>query len=166
MKSNIKLNFKTQLKLIGTCLAASLISFNSMAANTKGFQVAVVELTPGAKEIIEGQYQTGLKKLTLQKTAKRPSFNRSLTLCAANIMVNDFQSADGACTVAIEKYKNRNGMNHKYLRSIAYSNRGIARYLQGDKEGASTDLRTAASIDRNRIVMANLAKIKRKSNID
>ncbi|TQV77265.1 hypothetical protein FLL45_04790 [Aliikangiella marina] len=153
---------KLILKLLSACIVASLFNISNAAASTKGFQVAVVEHTTGAKEIIEGQYETGLKKLSKRDTPAKSSFNRSLTRCAANIMLNDYQSADGACTVAIEKYKNRSSLNYKYFKSIAYSNRGVARYLKGDMTAASDDLKMAASLDDNKIVMANLANIKAK----
>lgn len=166
-KLNKPLNeYKSKLlKTSATLGLLGLTGFSNVAYSDE-FQVAVIEHTPGAKEIIEGQYASSVKKLTKMQSNKQLSFNKSLSLCAANIMLNKYQAADSACTAAIEKYQNKTGFSYKYFKSIAYNNRGIAKYLQGDKTGASLDLETAASIDKNRIVMANLTKLKEKIDVN
>ena len=137
------------------------ISLNCLASNKmKGFQVAVIRDSSGAKEILKGKYRLGLDKLAQHSSKKNSSFDSLLARCAARIMTRELKQAHLVCTDAIESYKNHKEPKYKYLKSMAYSNRGIARFLLGDIIGASNDLEIASSINKNKIVLSNLSNLQ------
>ena len=92
-------------------------------------------------------------------------------LCVASIKLSRFEEASTACTDAINAIEMSDstlgrGRHGKYLKSIAYSNRGIARYLANDDTAAMTDFTTALMLNDNAIVKNNASTLKASLSID
>ena len=88
-----------------------------------------------------------------------------MSLCVAYLKAENAKLSESSCTAAInsvEEMKLNNGKS-LYLKSLSYSNRGIARYKNSDIYGALADLNKAVSIDDNVIAVSNLMIIKQYS---
>lgn len=154
-----------KLHIFALCILLASISLNSFAKNGENsFQVAVIEESLGAKEILNGDYFLGLEKLGHKGSENNQKFETLLGRCAARIMTRELKQALLVCTDAIESDENRFGYKRKYLKSVAYSNRAIVHYLLGNTATATSDLKKAASINKNHIVMENLAKLQSRTS--
>ncbi|MFT6734882.1 MAG: tetratricopeptide (TPR) repeat protein [Polaribacter sp.] len=152
---------KSHIKEIAILVAALSISLTCNAeTKPSNFKFVVIEHAIGSKEILIGNYEKGLHKLENARINKRTAFDIATGMCAAKFMNNDLELANVFCTKAIDEYKNRSRSNYQYLTSIAYSNRGIVRFKLGDIMGASNDLETATTLDKNEITLANLSYLK------
>ena len=146
------------LKVIFTGLVLS----NSLSAiaSEESFKVAIIGGTYGNEAILEGDLNTGIRKLK-RNSARKKSFETSMGLCTAYIKTKDINS-ESACSSAIDSANAMNWKSKKgiYLKSLGYSNRGIARYMNNNISGAIDDLTIAVSIDENPITKNNLALVK------
>ena len=145
---------------------AALTCTNAIAAsNTHGMQIAVIQGALGSDEILDGKYVSA--KNNISNAAKNNDYEHSMGLCVANIKLAAWEEATKECTKSIDKLRpilNSNG-RAKYLMSVTYSNRAIARYLASDSHGALDDLSTALLFDNNKLVKNNLLQLKRNISI-
>ncbi|REL30401.1 hypothetical protein [Thalassotalea euphylliae] len=150
--------------LLGTTASAVAVAAKSVATEAKlnGLKLAVVKNAIGSNEIVEGKYQLGLSKLSSAPKDLASSYNQEMGMCVANIKLNKLSLADSACSNAIRQIDKVNGPTHQkqYLKSLAYSNRGIVRYLADDSLGAYEDFTSALLVDNNTIVKGNLLTFK------
>jgi hypothetical protein len=77
-------------------------------------------------------------------------------------MLKKLVQAYTACSNAIQtiEAKVSRGRKYRMLTSVAYSNRAIVRFKQGNNAGALADFNKALLIDDNKFVQANLSAIK------
>jgi len=147
---------------IKALITSVAISFSLAAVADKvAFKVAVIKDTTASKEIISGDIETSLAQLT---TTNESSFENSTGLCATYLQTKNVDKSEVACTAAIKSIESIRSYDARksYLRSISYSNRAIARYLNNDFLGAMDDLNIATSINENTITAGNLTLMKNK----
>lgn len=144
------------------------LSFSMLSPDLKtevpalhGLKVAIIRGTVGSSDIITGDYQSGLNKLTHSNTDTTSGYDKSMGLCVANIKLNELESAHQACTDAIEEVDTIIGRSRQkhFLKALAYSNRAIVHYLSKDNHGALKDFTNALFVDDNDIVKANIAAL-------
>lgn len=143
----------------------ALTSAISVAASTEKFKIAIIENSLGSADILNGNFNSSIEKLTL-KQRKTNEFNKNMGLCVAYSHIENSLKSEQACTAAIDS-ANTLGLHSKkarYLKSLSYSNRGIVRYRNGDISSAMEDLTTALSIDENSVTLSNLKLIHKFSN--
>ncbi|MGB2740846.1 MAG: hypothetical protein WBC60_09885 [Cognaticolwellia sp.] len=145
--------------LITTLLLTSSIS--AIASEAK-FQVAVVKGAIGSVDIAKGELASSIEKLTTAQKSKDFYANK-MNLCVAYLQSNNSEKSESACTDAISSLESLPSANSKvrYLTSLTYSNRGVARYRKNQLDAALTDFKFAATLDENPITERNLAKIRR-----
>jgi hypothetical protein len=145
--------------LITTLLLASSIS---AIASEEKFQVAVVKGAIGSVDIAKGELVSSIEKLTANEKSADFYANK-MNLCVAYLQSNNGEKSESACTDAISSIESLPIANNKvrYLTSLTYSNRGVARYRKNQLAAALTDFKFAATIDENPITERNLAKIRR-----
>lgn len=150
------------LKTTASAIALStLISTTTMASdNLNGLRIAVIKDALGSDEILNGHYSSAMTRLAEANTTG--DFEHSMGLCVANIKLEEWKLATQACTKSIEVLQPMLATNGraKYLMSVTYSNRAVARYLANDTHGALDDLSTAILIDDNKLVKNNLLQLK------
>lgn len=148
--------------LIKTLIATIVMSHSVSAMdNDLGFKVAVIKNTTGTEEILAGKYHSSIDVLTT-KTFANNGFEKNTGLCVAYLKSLKLDEAELACSSAINDSKKLSLRNShlRYLKSISYSNRAVARYINNDRKGALEDISSALLIDNNSIVTANLKRIK------
>jgi hypothetical protein len=149
-------------------VGASAIETNTfeLAADVKpklsGLKLAVIKDAIGSDEIVAGNYTTGLNKITDLQDKPLAAYDTAMGACVANIKLNDFSQASSACSKAIDAISAIKGRSrhNQYLKSIAYSNRAIVRYLSDDNQGALEDFTSALLVDDNSIVKNNILALK------
>ena len=152
-----------------TILASSVALAKSQPEknNFYGFKIAVITGTAGSENILSGAYQNGIEDIsahyeqgTLKTTkAQKYDYEYELGLCVANLKISQLAKAEQSCTNAITMLPKLVKRSHKgkYLLSIAYSNRGVVRYLANNPQGALSDFNEAMDINTNEVVEQNLA---------
>lgn len=132
-----------------------------VSASETGLQVAIVEGAIGSHNILSGDLDTGIKKLTRKRLVNN-TYEKNMGLCVAYLKNKNSDLSEVACTTAIEALTSLNPKsdNFLYLKAITYSNRGVARYLSNDLTGAINDLTIATSIDANNITEGNFKFIE------
>jgi hypothetical protein len=151
---------KTMLK--NTLLATLLLSTtHATLANEAIFQVAVVKGAMGTADITKGEVALGIKKLTASESSK-DFYDRKMNLCVAYLQSTQSNKSESACTEAIDSIESIKRQNSKvrYLTSLNYSNRGVARYKKNQLTAALNDFEFAVTIDDNPITAGNLQKIR------
>jgi len=151
---------KTMLK--NTLLATLLFSTTHVTlANDAIFQVAVIKGAMGTADITKGEVALGIKKLTTSESSK-DFYDRKMNLCVAYLQSTQSNKTESACTEAIDSIKSikRQSSKVRYLTSLNYSNRGVARYKQNHLSAALKDFEFAVTIDNNPITAGNLQKIR------
>lgn len=125
------------------------------------FKVAVVKNTTGVAEIKNGDYQEGINAIASNTMDSNTKFNDTLNLCAAKLKLGEYTAAETACSNAITVISKAEITEHNnYLKSIAYSNRGIVRHYLTNKAGSFADFNQALSLDDNKVVRANVKALK------
>lgn len=156
----------THATVIASALIMSIYSI-SASANDKenslklnGMKIAIIKNAIGSKELIAGNYNEGLTKLS--NSSKQNEYEGAMGLCVANLKTHRYIEANIACSQAIDTINNiaDDSYHNRYLKSLAYSNRGVVRYLAKDSYGALDDFTTALLVDNNDIVKKNLLNIK------
>jgi hypothetical protein len=151
---------KTMLK--NTLLATLLLSTtHATLANEAIFQVAVVKGAMGTADITKGEVALGIKKLTASESSK-DFYDRKMNLCVAYLQSTQSNKSESACTEAIDSIESIKRQNSKvrYLTSLNYSNRGVARYKKNKLTAALNDFEFAVTLDDNPITAGNLQKIR------
>ncbi|MBA6253934.1 MULTISPECIES: hypothetical protein [unclassified Colwellia] len=156
---------KTTLALLTPLLITLLVS-NPVSAfeSDIALKVAVVKDTRGTQDIVKGNFNKSIKKLT-KRHQDESSYNSHMSLCVAYLQADNAVQSESACTAAIDSIEamKLNNTNALYLKSLSYSNRGISRYKNNDLNGALADLNQAILIDENTITLGNLKIIKQKA---
>ncbi|WP_076418986.1 hypothetical protein [Colwellia sp. UCD-KL20] len=139
-----------------TILAAPLTA----VASETNLKVAVIKDAAASESILNGEY----KEVIANLSSKSQDFEESTTLCVAYLKSDNEEMSETACTAAIRSAKNLDASSKKmrYLQSISYNNRAVARYLKDDMSGAMSDLALAQSLDSNPLVEENLSLINSK----
>ena len=144
-------------------LLASLIISSSLSAHADSnlLKIAVVKDSIGAQDIVLGNINSSIEKLTSTQKVNK-GFNAKLNLCAAYLKSTEKSKSELACTAAISDIESMSKYNKKarYLKSVSYSNRAVARYQNKNMVGALADINAAFSIDANAITETNLKLIK------
>ncbi len=111
-------------------VAAAMLLGNPSFADTSFFRVTF-ERVPGAAEIEAGTLQAGIKVLEYQlaNTKLDSSGDILATLCAAYIVNDSLDEAEGVCDKAVEIGSTE----------AAYNNRGVFRAVTGNLSGARAD---------------------------
>lgn len=132
-------------------------------ASDATFKVAIVKDAVGSKDIALGKIKSGLEKLNANNKSQEFYANH-MSLCVAYLQSNDQNKSESACTAAIVSLESLPQVSSRvrYLTSLNYSNRGVARYRSNDLTAALADFESAVIIDRNPITTANLARIKQR----
>ncbi|MEW6991403.1 hypothetical protein AADZ91_12005 [Colwelliaceae bacterium 6441] len=133
-------------------LLGSSSTFAANSATT--FKVAVIKNTLGASEIVSGQYEQGINEIS----GKMDNFNHAMNLCVAQIKVAQFEKAENSCSQAIDSLSVNasRGRHGKLLKALAYSNRGIARHINGKNKKAYDDFLMAKSFSNNPLIIDNI----------
>lgn len=145
-----------------TLLTSIIFSYSlSAQADNSLLKIAVVKDSIGAQDIVLGNINSSIEKLTSVQKANK-GFNTKLNLCAAYLKSTEKSKSELACTAAIKDIESKGKYTKKtrYLKSLSYSNRAIARYQSKNIYGALTDINTAISTDSNAITKANFTFIK------
>ncbi|WP_077338638.1 hypothetical protein [Pseudocolwellia agarivorans] len=139
-----------------TILAAPLTA----VASETNLKVAVIKDAAASESILNGEY----KEVIANLSNKSQDFEESTTLCVAYLKSDNEEMSETACTAAIRSAKKLDASSKKmrYLQSISYNNRAVARYLKDDMSGAMSDLALAKSLDNNPLVQENLSLINSK----
>jgi hypothetical protein len=151
---------KTMLKK--TLLATLLLSTTHVTiANEAIFQVAIVKGAMATADITKGKVALGIKKLTANKSSQ-DFYDRKMNLCVAYLQSTQSNKSELACTEAIDSIESikRQSSKVRYLTSLNYSNRGVARYKKNQLTAALNDFEVAVTIDNNPITAGNLQKIR------
>jgi hypothetical protein len=151
--------------LLKTLMATLVLSNPVLAFESDAtLRVAVIKDATGTNDIVKGNFDTGITKLT-RRHKDEGSFNRNMGLCVAYLQSDDAIQSESACTAAIDSAKEIGFKSDKadYLKSLSYNNRGISRYINNDISGALSDLNAAVLIDENTITASNLKLVKQYS---
>jgi hypothetical protein len=151
-------------KSLMTLMMTLVISTPVMAFEKKlALKVAVVKDATGTQDIVKGNFNSSIKKLT-RRYKNENSYNSNMSLCVAYLQADNAKKSELACTAAINDVEAMDLYNDKalYLKSLSYSNRGISRYKNKDISGALTDLSAAVLIDANTITVGNLTIVKKQ----
>jgi hypothetical protein len=149
--------------LFNTLLATlTFISPTLVSASETALRVAVIKDSIASHNILSGDWNTSIIKLSRRNMAHN-TFERYMGLCVAYLKNKNNDRSEVACTTAIESLTSANLKNDHtlYLKAIAYSNRGVARYLKNDLTGAISDLSVAKSMNNNSITEGNFEFIER-----
>ncbi len=147
---------------LSALMATSAIA-DELPSKLNGLRIAVVKDALGSKELATGNYTIAENMLANTKSNPQASYERAMGLCVAYIKLEKLDEANIACSDAITSLNSEaSSRRAKYLTAIAYSNRGIAKYLAKDSQGALEDMTDALLIDSNDIVKGNLVKMKGK----
>jgi hypothetical protein len=141
-------------------ISAVLTSPFSVTANELPLKLVIIKDTVGSEYIVSGDLSSGINRLKRINMFEK-TFENNMSLCVAYIKLNNVDKSESACSAAIKSTKSMPLHNEQaiYLKSLSYSNRGIARYLGQDLSGAIADLTTAISINSNVITKSNLRLI-------
>jgi len=145
-----------------TLIATLLLSTShATLASDATFQVAVVKGAIGTAEITTGKLASGIKKLTTNEASK-PLYANKMNLCVAYLQSKHSNKSESACTEAINSLESvkRQSIKVRYLTSLNYSNRGVARYRKNQLSAALKDFESAVIINDNSITAGNLRKFK------
>lgn len=167
-KENTMFTIKRTTKAIlaTTVVAASFASFASLEKTpapsytnlSSAFKIAIVKNAPGTDDILDGNYNESLTRLNAVSLNSDDAFEKAMGVCVANLKMGEYNVAEKACSAAIIHIEatGNNYRHTRYLKSIAYSNRGIVNHFLGSKADAFADFNTALSFDANDVVMENL----------
>ncbi|WP_448211295.1 hypothetical protein [Colwellia sp. MEBiC06753] len=145
------------------------ISANTVVANTmdsstslRGLKVAIVKDAIGTQDIVSGDYRSGLNKIASTTARVASPYDQAMGACVANIKLKKLAQANSDCSQAINAIDEVSGRSRQkeFLKSMAYSNRAIVRYLAQDNIGALDDLTSALLVDDNEIVKSNIMAFK------
>ena len=130
-------------------------SYNNLSS---AFKIAIVKNAVGTDDILDGNYNESLTRLNAVSLTSEDAFDKAMGVCVANLKMGKYEVAEKACSTAIIHIEaTGNDYRHtRYLKSIAYSNRGIVNHFLGSKADAFSDFNAALSYDANDVVMENL----------
>lgn len=151
----------THPTLLSLSMASMLATATPSDITLEKFKIAVIKNTTGSSDLMQGDYRSGMHKLT---SAKKTStgFDIDMGLCAAHLKSHKFDQAEKACSEAIKGIDNHAARSRegKFIKALALSNRGIVRYLQDNSYGALEDLSSALMLSDSKVIKDNLAYLK------
>jgi hypothetical protein len=120
-------------------------------------QVAIIKNSVASEDITSGNFDNSIRRLTKRNMVEN-TFENNMGLCVSYLKKGDTEKAENSCSAAIKSTSTMSHYNDKsrYLKSLSYSNRAVARYIKNDLDGAIEDLKTAKTIDDNTITDNNL----------
>ena len=133
-------NIPTKCLVAATAVIALAGTMNSAYAAQKLQLKTSDREVYGTREIESGAYAAGIEKLELAlaragtRHRRAPILNN---LCVAYVAIQDMESADIYCQLAVE-----NGYNL----DLAYNNRGVMNYVAGNIEACVQDLDLAVKL--------------------
>ncbi|SEA85168.1 hypothetical protein [Alkalimonas amylolytica] len=145
--------------MIGLPVAALLLACNAgLVSASDHYQMAIVEATPGANAIQQGDAAKGLSTLHSSK-ADGDVFARTMALCVANTQLADISGASSACTRAINLARSQaqaSATERREMQALALSNRGVMHWVAQDLAKAQQDFQRAAKLSDSELVQHNL----------
>ncbi len=153
----------TKALLINAMLTVIVFSNSTLASeNQTKLQVAIVKDSIGSDKILSGDLAGGIKKLARQRLHQN-NYEKHMGLCVAYLKSKEPELSESSCTAATKSFEKTHFIkgHAPYFKALAYSNRGVARYVNNDLAGAINDLTLAKSIDANSITEGNLKFIER-----
>ncbi|MEE2002162.1 hypothetical protein QWY20_11930 [Alkalimonas sp. MEB108] len=145
--------------MIGLPVAALLLAcYAGLVSASNLYQMAIVETTPGASAIQQGDAATGLNTLQTSK-ADTDAFARTMALCVANTQLADISGASSACTRAITLARSQaqaSAAERREMQALALSNRGVMHWVAQDLAKAQQDFQRAAKLSDSELVQHNL----------
>ncbi len=154
---------KLKTALLTSAMTITAFSGASYADESPAFKVAVVDTSSSSTDVISGKYAKAIATLRSNPKVKE-SFEESTSLCVAYIKSGDASGSISACNAAIDNIASLKTKSSKvrYLHSLSYSNRAVARYFENDMAGAMDDLKSARLLNNNNIVKTNLTIVKKQ----
>ncbi len=150
------------IKLIAA-LALGVTSLSSTASlYNDHYTLAVIQNPRINNDISDGNYANIVSQLA---KAAKPSaderYENSMSLCAANIKLNDIITASKVCDKAVgmidqSRGYSRTSKKSKY-KALALNNRAIAKHLSNDHQGAYQDFNQALGLDNSPLIIANFS---------
>lgn len=168
MKNTLTTTKITLLSLLMVTSSAAIADISSSKPlSMHGLKIAVIKNSTGTEDILSGDYLSGINSINAEdKTSS--TFEKSMGLCVANLKVSRLEAAELACTNAIKTVSeavklsknNKDYRHNKYLKSLAYSNRGIVRYQSNNPISAIEDFNTASKLSNSMYIKDNITVIK------
>lgn len=147
----------TKLMVVAATMLAS-----SSALASGNFQLAVIEGSQGARPILKGDYQHGLSQIGQDVTGRSGDdlFEDSMSLCVANIKLNQLDKAYGYCQQAVKHVDDAKAYRptKAKFKALALNNLAIVKYLKQDNQGAYQDFNSAIELSDNVMVGNNRQK--------
>jgi hypothetical protein len=161
MKNTLTTTKVTLLSLLIASSAAVAEISSTKPLLMNGFKIAVIKNFTGTKDIISGNYLNSISIIN-SENKQSSGFEKSMGLCVANLKVNRLAKAELACTRAIEAISaiTADNKHNRYLKSLAYSNRGIVRYKSNSTLSAIEDFTTALKLSKHRYIKDNISALK------
>lgn len=148
MKLNTSKSLLTTALLLASC---------TVYASHTPFQMVIIAEDPLATLIEQPDLATTMQRYT--QTDKADRFARTMNLCVAFSKQQSWSQAMVACDQAVSATrhaKQASAEAQRQLRAYAYSNRGVAKSLSGDLDGALADFQRAEMLSDNQIARHNL----------
>lgn len=146
--------FKRFPAAIVTVIALGLGSHAAIASTALELQTARQEV-PGTREIEAGKFDAGIAKLERVASRANHALGRApalVNLCVALTASEQFDRAMEACDAAVA-----NGVSLE----LAYNNRAVLKFMQGDEQGAIADLEKASLLNpHTKVVKRNLDRAR------
>jgi hypothetical protein len=144
---------------------------NQLATDSlSGFKIAVIKGAPGSKQILQGNYVNAINEIKTQTAKPLPqaplasayiNYELALGMCVANLKLKALTLAEHSCSQAVNLIsQGKLPTASPYVKALAYSNRGIVRYLNNDEYGAVDDFTSAILISREPVISHNLSRFK------
>ncbi len=113
----------------------------------------------GVRELESGNIDTGIerleRRLELYSANRRRKAPILIDLCVAYTLKRSFENAANYCNAAVENGRDR---------GLAYNNRGVFHYLNGDVHASNEDLERATLL-HFLIAKRNLARVTLRSGV-
>lgn len=137
-----------------TVIALGLGSQTATASTALELQTAKQEV-PGTRDVEAGNFSAGIVKLERAVSRANHALDRApalVNLCVALTASENFERATDVCNAAVD-----NGVSL----DLAYNNRAVLRFMQGDEQGALADLEKAALLKPGaKVVKRNLDRAR------
>ena len=126
--------------------------------------VDVFQDAPGGAGILVGNFQEGVDKASASLSARpfRYRFELATNICAAQIKLGQFESANASCESALDsRPRSTMVMARRHFLAVAHVNHGVVHLMQGDREFAIQEFGRARAMFRGlQIAASNLALTK------
>jgi hypothetical protein len=158
-------------------VSAALLGTVGHAADDTRFTLTAYSNVVGGREILHGDYQTGLARINAQASSEPDAELVSLNRCVALTMTAQWPAAQVACNAAVHEAERARTSEpvtasvqdrhlHDETIAIAYSNRAVLEWLTKDLKGAAQDLERAKALSPGGAMVAqNVAALGTHSNM-